>query len=87
MNRATDGRILKIILPGYRIQSEIFNEFADPKIAAVRDFIDFLGPDFFYFAREEVRIVDLNDRQKYVVSGNDYIFFCHRRDFLHVTHQ
>ena len=37
--------------------------------------MDFLGPDFFYFAREEVRIVDLNDRQKYVVSGYDYIFF------------
>ena len=49
--------------------------------------MDFLGPDFFYFAREEVRIVDLNDRQKYVFSGYDYIFFCHRRDFLHITHQ
>ena len=24
-----------------------FNGFADPKFAAVRDFIDFLGPDFF----------------------------------------
>ena len=47
MNRPTDRRILKTILPGFRIQSEIFNGFADPKIAAVRSFMDFLGPDFF----------------------------------------
>ena len=64
-----------------------FNGFADPKFAAVCDFIDFLGSGFFEFAREEVRIVDLNNRQKYVVSGSDCKFFCHRRDFLHVMHQ
>lgn len=64
-----------------------FNGFADPKFAAVRGFIDFLGPNFLEFAREEVRIVDLSNRQKYVVSGSDCKFFCHRRDFLHVTHQ
>ena len=46
MNGPTRQWILKIILPGLRIQSEIFNGFADPKFAAVGDFIDFLGPDF-----------------------------------------
>ena len=44
MNRPTDRRILKIILHGFRIQSEILTQFL---IAAVRGFIDFLGPDFF----------------------------------------
>ena len=27
MNRRTDGRILKIFLPGFRIQSEILTDF------------------------------------------------------------
>ena len=44
MNGPTGQWILKIILPGLRIQSEILT---DPKFAAVRGFIDFLGPDFF----------------------------------------
>ena len=35
-----------IILLGYRIQSEIFSGFVDPRIAAVRGFIEFLDPDF-----------------------------------------
>ena len=80
MNGPTGQWILKIILPGLRIQSEIL-------ICSGSWFHRLFGSGFFEFAREEVRIVDLNNRQKYVVSGSDCKFFCHRRDFLHVTHQ
>ena len=87
MNRPTDRRILKIILPGFRIQSEILT---DLRILKLQRFAvsSIFWVRIFYFAREEVWIVDLNDRNKCVVSGYDCIFFfCHRRDFLHVTHQ
>ena len=74
MNRPTDRRILKIILPGSRIQSEILT---DLRILKLQRFAvsSIFWVQIFYFACEEVRIVDLNDCQKYVVSGYDYIFF------------
>ena len=75
MNRPTDRRILKIILPGFRIQSEILTDSRIIKLQGFAVSSIFWVRIFFYFAREEVRIVDLNDRQKYVISGYDYIFF------------
>ena len=74
MNRPTDRRILKVILPGFRIQSEILT---DLRILKLQRFAvsSIFWVRIFYFAREEVWIVDLNDRHKCVVSGYDCIFF------------
>lgn len=75
VNRLTDQRILKIILPGFRIQSEIVTDLRILKLQR------FAVSSIFWvrildFACEEVRIVDLNDRQKCVVPG--YLHFLSR---------
>ena len=74
MNRPTDRRILKIILPRFRIQSEILKYFRILKLQRFEVSLIF-WVRIFYFAREEVRIVDLNDRQKCVVSGLCIFYF------------
>ena len=74
MNRPTDRRILKIILPRFRIQSEILKYLRILKLQRFAVSLIF-WVRIFYFACEEVRIVDLNDRQRCVVSGYDCIFF------------
>ena len=74
MNRPTDRRILKIILPRFRIQSEILKYLRILKLQRFAVSLIF-WVRIFYFAREEFRIVDLNDRQKCVVSGYDCIYF------------
>ena len=81
LNRPTDRRILKIILLGFRIQSEISTDlrilnlqrFAVSSIFWVR---------ILDFACEEVRIVDRKGCQKCVVSGYVY-FFLSRPDETH----
>ena len=86
VNRPKDRRILKIILLGFRIQSEISTDlrilnlqrFAVSSIFWVR---------ILDFACEEVRIVDRKGCQKCVVSGYVYFFVTAGRDSLHVTHQ
>ena len=64
MNRPTDQRIPTVFLPGFRIQSENFNELADPAIAAVCGFHRFFWVRIVDFACDKVRIVDLSDCQK-----------------------
>ena len=74
MNGPTGQWILKIILPGLRIQSEILTDLRILNLQrlAISSIFWVL---IFKFAREEVRIVHLNNLQKYVVSGSDCKFF------------
>ena len=46
VNRLTDQRILTIFFARISDSEQNFNGFADPAIAAVSGFIDFLGPEF-----------------------------------------
>ena len=86
VNRPTDRRILKIILLGFRIQSEIST---DLRILNLQRFTvsSIFWVRILDFACEEVRIVDRKGCQKCVVSGYVYFFVTAGRDSLHVTHQ
>lgn len=85
MNRLTDRRILQIILPGFRIQSEILTDFRILKLQrfAVRSIFWVRILDF---ACQEVRIVDRGSERTSEMRCF-WTFFCHGRDSLHVTHQ
>ena len=85
MNRLTDRRILQIILPGFRIQSEILTDFRILKLQrfAVRSIFWVRILDF---ACQEVRIVDRGSERTSEMRCF-WTFFCHGRDSQHVTHQ
>ena len=82
VNRPMDRRILKFFLPGFRIQSEILTYLRILKLVSSIFWIRILD-----FACEEVRIVDLNNRQKCVVSGYTCIFLSRTRlTVIVITH-
>ena len=72
VNRLTDQRILTVFSPGFRIQSKILTDLRILQLQRFAVFINFWARSLD-FACDEVRIVDLSDRQKCLVL---YIFVC-----------